>query len=52
MKSIGVCIYRCVHDNLDEHACISGTYIPNLVCMHLGVHVYMNCKSRITIYPI
>ena len=38
---------RCVHDNLHEHAYMSGTYMPNLVCAHLDM--YMNCKPRMII---
>ena len=38
---------RCVYDNLHGHMCMSVTYMPNLVCMHIDV--YMNCKSRLTV---
>ena len=40
VQSACVCT-RCVHDNLHEHLCMSGMYLPNLVCMHLDMH--MNC---------
>ena len=35
---------RRVHNNLHEHVCMSVTYMPNLVCMH--VDEYMNCRQR------
>ena len=38
---------RCVHDNLHEHACMSVTYMPKLVYMHVDMH--MNSKPRIMV---
>ena len=38
---------RCVCDNLHELACLSGTYTPNVVCMHLNI--YINCQSRMIV---
>ena len=40
----------CVQDSLQMHVCMSGTYTPNLVCMHFGVHV--NCKPKIPVSVI
>ena len=37
---------RHVHNNMHEHACMSDTYTPNLVCMHVDMHV--NYKLRMT----
>ena len=33
-----------VHDSLQTHTCMSRTHMPNLGCMHSGVHA--NCKPR------
>ena len=33
---------RCVHDSLLMHTCMSGMHMPNLDCIHFGVHA--NCK--------
>ena len=38
---------RCVHDNLHKYTCMSVTYMPSLVHMH--VDVYMNHKARMTV---
>ena len=38
---------RCVHDNLHKYTCMSVTYMPNLVHMH--VDVYMNHKARMAV---
>ena len=29
---------RHMHDTLQRHVCMSGTYIPNLVSVYLGMH--------------
>ena len=34
-------------DVWQKHACMSGTYTPNLVCVHLGM--YTNCKPSIMV---
>ena len=46
MKSTCVLV-RCVYYNLHEHACISGTSMPKVGHLHLGVQ--KNCKPRITV---
>ena len=38
---------RCVYNNLREHACMSGKYLPDQVCIHLDL--YMSYQLRMTI---
>ena len=45
MQSTCVCT-RCVHNNLHDHACMSVTYMPNLVCMHVDMHNYYELQAK------
>ena len=38
---------RHVYNNLHKHACMSVIYMPNQVCLCIGM--YMNCEPRITV---
>ena len=49
VQSTCVCALR-VHDDLHEHACKSVMYTPNLVRMHVDVH--MNYKPRMTVLTL
>ena len=33
---------RHIHNTLQRHMYMSGMYLPNLVCLYLGIHA--NCK--------
>ena len=46
VQSTHVCT-KHVYNNLHKHACMSVTYMPNLV--HIHIDVYMNSKPKITI---
>ena len=46
VQSTHVCTIR-MYDNLHEHVCMSVTYTPNLV--HIHIDVYINCKLRMTV---